>query len=116
MHEASVVSSLLDLVDYELNNRNITGKVVKIVVTVGVLSCVNPDALAFSFEILSAGTISEDAELVIERVMANCYCIDCETVSEIEDAFCSCPVCGSNAVTVTGAGELELSSMEIEGF
>ena len=65
MHELGIANSVLEAVQAETARR--PGAVaVKVGVRVGRLAGVDPDALAFGFEALTAGTEWRDLKLAIE--------------------------------------------------
>lgn len=61
MHELGIVMELLDVVTERSNGA----KVSRIVVEVGALTAVMPEAMQFSFEVAREGTIAETASLEI---------------------------------------------------
>lgn len=61
MHELGIVMELLDVVTERSNGA----KVARIVVEVGTLTAVMPEAMQFSFEVAREGTVAEDASLEI---------------------------------------------------
>ena len=61
MHELGIVMELLDVV----TERSKGAKVSRIVVEVGTLTAVMPEAMQFSFEVAREGTIAEAASLEI---------------------------------------------------
>ena len=65
MHELSVCIALLDSVQ-RLAAEHASPGVAKIVLRIGPLSGVEADLLRNAYPIAAAGTIAEDAELVIE--------------------------------------------------
>jgi hydrogenase nickel incorporation protein HypA/HybF len=90
------------------------GRVARVEVKVGRLRQVVPDALAFSFELVAAGTAAEGAELVLVDVPARVVCTACGTESEAERFPLACGGCGSLAVDVVAGEELHVESLEIE--
>lgn len=61
MHELGLAMEIVDIV----TRRAAGAKVRRVVVEVGALAAVLPDALAFSFELASDGTTAAGAELSI---------------------------------------------------
>ena len=82
----------------------------------GALSGVVKDALLFSYEVASNGTMLEGSRLVIEEVPVVIYCSECQAEQKLESIqrFC-CPVCGTLSSDVVRGRELEFVAMEIEG-
>ena len=84
-------------------------------VKLGPLAGVVRDALLFSYEVASNGTILEGSQLVIEDVPVVIYCSECQAEQRLESIqrFC-CPVCGTLSSEVVRGRELEFVAMEIE--
>lgn len=76
MHEFSMAEEILDVVkaNAEANNAK---RVTSIKIRLSEISSITPDALSFSFEAVSKGTIAEDASLVIERSPVVVRCRGC---------------------------------------
>ena len=66
MHELGIANSVLDAVRTEVQ-RHPGAVPIKVAVRIGELAGVNPDALAFSFEVLTSNTEWERLALEVER-------------------------------------------------
>ena len=110
MHELSIAQALIDIALAHAGGRRVTLVEVK----VGHLRQVVPDALAFAFELASAGTPVEGAALELEEVPAAGRCRACETESELPRFPLLCPRCGSADVAVLRGEELLVESLELE--
>jgi hydrogenase nickel incorporation protein HypA/HybF len=75
---------------------------------------VEPEALRFAFTVVMAGTIAEQARLVIEEVPAVCFCGPCAQPFPAPDGNCECPRCGAISLELLQGRELELRSLEVE--
>jgi len=115
MHEATVAAHLIELAELEAARNAGGGRVVRLVVEMGRLSCLNEEAFRFAFSVLSKGTAAEGAELVVEHVPAYLRCLDCGAETEAEDLFAPCPACGGEAVTVERGAGMVLRSLTVEG-
>ena len=89
------------------------GCVHRVVLRVGALAGVEPEALDFAFEVAAAGTIAAGASLEIEQTPAVCFCPGCGREFEPVGVIFNCPRCGSVSSEVRGGGELELVSLEV---
>ncbi len=114
MHELSIVEALIDQVGEELDRAGQRGRVLRLELNIGRLSGVHPDAVRFAFQLLSAGTILENADVAIEEPKAVCHCSACDARSEIDDLVFECPRCGATDVAIEGGREMILQSIEIE--
>jgi hydrogenase nickel incorporation protein HypA/HybF len=114
MHELSIAMSIIEGASQEALNRG-GAHVHTVHLKLGPLSGVVKDALLFSYEVASSGTMLEGSRLVIEEVPVVIYCLDCQAERELESIqrFC-CPVCGALSSEVVRGRELEFVAMEIE--
>lgn len=67
MHEFSMAEELLNVVKANAAANN-AKRVASVKIRLSEASSVTPDALSFSFEAVSKGTIAENASLIIERM------------------------------------------------
>lgn len=115
MHELSIAMSIIEAASQEALNRG-GAQVHAVLLKLGPLSGVVKDALLFSYEVASNGTVMEGSRLVIEDVPVVIYCSSCraEQLLESVQRFC-CPVCGTLSSEVVHGKELEFVAMEIVG-
>ena len=114
MHEMSIVQALIDQVTGEVEQSRHQGRVLRLELAIGRMSGVHVDALRFAFELLSPGTLVEQAELDIEQPRAVCECHSCGSRQDIEQLILSCAACGSDAVSIKGGQDMLLKSIELE--
>jgi len=94
MHELGIMSSAVDAALEEARARG-AARVHRMVLRIGALSGVDPDALRFAFDSATADTPAAEAELVVEEVPVRVHCDACAVDFETEDRFVfSCPQCG----------------------
>jgi hydrogenase nickel incorporation protein HypA/HybF len=84
-----------------------------VMLRVGRLSGVDPDALAFAFEVVMAGGIGQGATLELEVVPTQCRCGGCGQRFEPVDVIFACPICGELSAHVLRGRELELTGLEL---
>lgn len=114
MHELSIVETLISQVEKEVLQSGQQGRVVGLNLVIGRLSGVNADSIRFAFQLLTPETSLDGVELSIEEPRAKCRCKDCEASTEIGELVASCPVCGSQRVTIVDGQDLLLDSIELE--
>lgn len=114
MHELSVAQGIIQVIEEELEKRKEKGKIQRINLKVGQLSCVEPEALLFSFEFCSKNTPCESAVLNIEKVPLACQCKECGKKFLPEEAIFICPKCQSYRIEILSGEELYVDSFEIE--
>jgi hydrogenase nickel incorporation protein HypA/HybF len=114
MHEVSLVSEMIRLAESEVARAAAGGRVLRLRISVGPLSCASAEALRFAFELLASGTSFEGAELEIDEPPLVCDCEECGAQSEVADASDGCPVCGSSQVSLDGSRDVLLESIDVE--
>ncbi|MBI5529074.1 MAG: hydrogenase maturation nickel metallochaperone HypA [Deltaproteobacteria bacterium] len=67
MHELGLTQDLVDLVTAKAVAEGVA-KVISVRLMVGEFAGVEPDSVSFCFEVVSRGTVAENARLEIERV------------------------------------------------
>ncbi|MFD7699350.1 hydrogenase maturation nickel metallochaperone HypA [Streptomyces caelestis] len=111
MHEMSVALSVVDQVERAARSGGAPG-VRRVVVEVGELAGVVPDALAFCFELACAGTLLEGAELVTRFLPGRASCTPCGRTWETgmpPDMLCA--VCRGAAGELLSGRELRITEV-----
>ena len=113
MHELSIANSLVEIASEHATNAG-AEKIKTITLRIGALSCVHPDALEFSFELITTDTMLEGARLEIIHVPVAVFCVSCNREVELP-GFQSlrCPVCDTPCPDIRKGRELDLDSIEI---
>jgi hydrogenase nickel incorporation protein HypA/HybF len=114
MHELSIAMGLVDAACDELARLGPGTHVVALHVTVGAMSGVVPDALAFSFDVAAEGSAIAGARLEIREAPVTIHCVTCQTEEPLDTwPPLSCPRCGTPAAEVRGGRELRLTALEV---
>ena len=114
MHELSLIQGVFDSVIPVARANNAT-KITQIVLDIGEMTMVVPEAMDFAFKALSEDEpLLEGAELVMHFVMPRSQCMDCEKIFEHDRFHLHCPNCGSSATLLISGRELDVASIEIE--
>ena len=113
MHEMSLCEAVVEIAVEEAK-QNGAVRIRAVVLEVGMLGHVDPDALAFCFSAVSHGTLAENARLVIERVPGTGWCLECAKTVPMTERFGACPDCGHRHVQMTQGDELKLRELEVE--
>ncbi len=109
MHELAIAEGVIDAVGQRVGRA----RVLRVVVRIGRLACVEPDALRFCFEECARGTGAEGAALEIVDVPARARCRTCGAEDvDVDPRIPLCP-CGSADLEVRSGGELLLSAVEV---
>ena len=114
MHELSLTQSLLDIVE-DYARREGFSRVNVLKLSFGRLSCIDPGALEFAFNIQCRGTKAEGARLEFDIRPAVLYCMNCKQESAAEGFQPLCPFCGNGDVLLAGGTEeLKLLEMDVD--
>lgn len=108
MHELAIAESICAIVEESSAGR----RVARVVVEVGKLSAVMPEALRFSFDAVTDGTSLAGAELVLVERRAEARCRACAVVFEPEFVVAQC-ACGSVDVEWMSGDQLRVLEMEV---
>jgi hydrogenase nickel incorporation protein HypA/HybF len=106
MHELAITQSVVDAV----TERTGTAPVTVVRLRVGRLAGVVPDAMRFCFELVTAGTPLEGAELEIEEPEGRGRCRTCGAEFPLPDLVLLCD-CGSADVDILAGRELAIASV-----
>ena len=115
MHELSIAQSLIE-VAMEALARSQSGpvRVESVLVRLGVLCGVVPEALEFSYGLCVQGTPLEGSRLIMEQQPAVVFCPQCQSNQTLSDwTRLRCPTCDAPAPGLVQGRELELISMEV---
>lgn len=113
MHELSICQSLLQSVALHAKKEN-AQKVDRIYLQVGVLSGVEADLLQHAFSIAKAGTIAQEAELIIEHLPVKIRCLVCQQESEVAANKLLCKHCNAWQTEVIQGEEMLLRRIEMD--
>ena len=108
MHEVRIATEIISIVQKEMAARGLDS-IAEIGLKIGLLSGVDPDALAFGFEAITSGTELEQTKLVIEKIPVRAVCQACAKEFDVEDYLFVCPACESTDVRVTEGEELDIA-------
>jgi hydrogenase nickel incorporation protein HypA/HybF len=110
VHELSIAESIVRIASEHAAGRPVH----RVEVKVGHLRQVVPSSLELAFELLSAGTALDGAELAIEEVPAACRCHACGAESEQDGFPLRCRACGGLHLEVVRGEELLVDALELE--
>ena len=113
MHEMALAEGMLQLVE-DTARRESARRVKLVVLEIGQLSSVEPEALTFCFEAVTRGSIAQDASLEILAVPGTGWCMQCAETVPISELYGACPKCDSHQVQPTGGMEMRVKEIEIE--
>ena len=108
MHELGITQEIVAVV----TERDRGARVRRVVLRIGKLSAVLPDAVRFCFELCSEGTALEGATLDIIETPGRARCRACGSEVVLERPFGVC-VCGGNDLDWLAGEELLIQEMEV---
>ncbi len=108
MHELGVALEVLEIVAA----RSDGARVRRVVLEIGKLAAVLPDAVRFAFELASEGTVAEGAALEIVETAGRARCRECRAVFDMDGLHGSC-ACGSSSLEWLAGTELKVREMEV---
>jgi hydrogenase nickel incorporation protein HypA/HybF len=113
VHEMSLCESLLQILE-ENAQRHGFSRVRTVWLEIGTLSSVEPEAMRFSFDVVTRGTLADRAELEIIEVPGEAWCMQCSKRVVIIKHFDACPDCGGYELQVTAGEEMRVKELEVE--
>lgn len=109
MHELGITQNIVAIV-----TENAKGaKVQRVLLEIGKLSAIMPDAIRFCFDICTQGTILAGAKLEIVEIPGLAKCRQCGTEISVDKPFGICS-CGSVQLDLITGEELKIKEIEIE--
>ncbi len=109
MHEMALCQAIAGVVAQHAGERPVT----RVVVRIGHLRQVVPDALTFSWEVMCSTMGLDDCLLEIESIPATVSCSHCGTQSTLDAPILACGSCESRDVTLLTGEEFAVVSLEL---
>jgi hydrogenase nickel incorporation protein HypA/HybF len=113
MHEMSLAEGIIQLIEDAARTQGFA-QVRSVWLEIGRLSSVEPEALRFSFDVVSRGSIADGARLEIVDVPGSAWCMQCSQSVDLPALYEACPRCGSYQVQVTGGTEMRVKELEVD--
>lgn len=110
MHEISLLENVREILESHAVSEKFS-RVTRVTLEIGKLSCVEPDALRFGFDVVMKGSLAEDAELVVTEAYAIGRCRQCGQEAAIETLYDPCPSCGCPFVDVVQGMEMKIKDL-----
>ena len=110
MHELAISEAIVT----QICERVGASSVVRVVLEIGRLSAVAPDAVRFCFDVAAQGTALEGAALEIVEVPGAARCRGCQEPVALDDyPLAICAGCGGVDLEVVSGQELRIKYVEI---
>ena len=112
MHETALAQELVEIAE-RIARENGVRRLCSLTLELGELTCVDPETLAFAFDVACRGSVAEGCELVFRRVALRVSCPACGREGPAEAELLGCPGCGA-PVRVLAGREMRVVSVEAE--
>ncbi len=114
MHELSVAQRLLEIACEHLAPED-SGRVERVRVAIGTLTCIHEASLRFAFEAVIVGTQLAGAQLEIRTIPVEIFCVPCNACYPLPgiQSF-RCPVCDAPSSDLRHGNELDLESLVLQ--
>lgn len=113
MHEVGIANAVIEAARKETERRP-GSRLLRVGLRVGELAAIDNDALRFSFDALTRGTLLEGLGLEIEPSPRRHRCEPCRREFQVVAGEFACPDCGRTDTLFVSGDELELAYVEVE--
>lgn len=112
MHEMALCEGLVQALEEQALTEGFS-RVHRVWLEIGALAAVEPAALRFNFDIVTNGTVAEQARLEIIEVAGTAWCMSCAQSVPVTRFGSGCPHCGSHQLQVTGGQQIKIKQLEV---
>lgn len=112
MHELSLCQGIIDTIENAARQQSFV-RVRSVHLEIGALAGVDAEALRFGWDMVSLGTLAEQASLDIVSVPGSAWCCDCEGTVTIAQYYDPCPHCQGHKLQVSGGEQLKITELEV---
>lgn len=109
----SLVESMLQIIEDAARKQGFT-RVKTVWLEIGQLACVEKESLHFCFDVVTRGSIAQQARLEIIETAGRGWCEKCACEEPLAALYEACPKCGSYEVRVTGGDAMRVKELEVE--
>jgi len=113
MHEMTLCEGVLQVLQNEAARQGFR-RVKQVWLEIGELASVEPDAMLFSFDVVTRNTLADSARLNIIPIPGTAWCMQCAKKIKVRQRFDECPDCGSYQLQITGGDEMKIKELEVE--
>lgn len=110
MHEMSLAENVLDIIEAAARAQHFQ-TVRRVVLEIGKLSAVEPDAMRFCFDAVMRGTLAEGAELEIIETAGAGVCLACSAAVAMQAQYGLCPKCDSPRLQITAGDRMRVQDL-----
>lgn len=110
MHELSLLEDVLTIIEDNAESQGYKA-VKKVCLEIGALSCVEPEALRFGFDIVMKNSLAEGATLDIVTMPGQAICEQCGREIEVFALHTPCPDCRSFSLNIKSGMEMRVRDL-----
>lgn len=85
----------------------------RVILEIGALGHVDPEALRFAFDVCAHETVADGAALDIIEIPGTGWCMDCSCSITISQRGAGCPHCEGYGVIMQQGDEMRLKELEV---
>ena len=109
----SLAENVLQIIEDAAREQKFT-HVKTVWLEIGQLSCVEPDALRFHFEVVTRDSIAHQAQLKIIKIPGHGCCNQCATEMPLDSIYDLCPNCGNYDIRIIRGDEMRVKELLID--
>ena len=113
MHELALMAGMLEIIRGEARAQGFA-RVTRVGLEIGRLAGVETEAMRFAFDVCTAGSVAEGAELAIEAPEGMGRCQSCGRDVPVLAFLGSCPGCGATDLRIIAGKELRIKYLDVE--
>lgn len=113
MHEMSLAENVLQIIEEAAYHQSFT-RVKTVWLEIGQLTCVEPEALRFCFDVVMHGSVVQHARLEIIDIPGLGWCKICMQEVPMATLYAACSQCGNFELEVLCGDTLRVKELEVE--
>ncbi len=113
MHEMSLAENVLQIIEEAAHHQSFT-RIKTVWLEIGQLTCVEPEALRFCFDVVMRGSVAQHARLEIIDIPELGWCKTCIQEVPMATLYAVCSQCGNFGLKVLCGDTLRVKELEVE--
>jgi hydrogenase nickel incorporation protein HypA/HybF len=112
MHELSLLENVRTILEEHARSQHFQ-IVENITLEIGVLSCVELDALTFAFAAVMKDSLAEYADLKFKRIEGQGRCFECGQLTPMLELYDVCAHCGHFRLEIVNGLEMKITELKV---
>ncbi len=112
MHELSLLENVREILEEHALSQNFS-QVTQVTLEIGKLSCVEPEALRFGFDVVMKDSLAENAELIITELDGLGFCKQCQRQVKILTLYDPCLHCAKPIADIIQGAEMKIKDLVV---